>query len=77
MDIDPKDLMNELTELLSTADRVEEEAGEKVDALTTIRDVLSDKNADLGEAVSALENLVELTDEVEGYLNDAEEFDIT
>lgn len=77
MDIDPKDLMNELTELLSTAERVEEEAGEKVDALTTIRDGLSDKNADLGEAVSALENLVELTDEVEGYLNDAEEFDIT
>ena len=77
MDIDPKDLMNELTDLLSTAERVEEEAGEKVDALTTIRDGLSDKNADLGEAVSALENLVELTDEVEGYLNDAEEFDIT
>ena len=77
MDIDPKDLMNELTELLSTAERVEEEAGEKVDALTTIRDGLSDNNADLGEAVSALENLVELTDEVEGYLNDAEEFDIT
>ena len=77
MDIDPKDLMHELTELLSTAERVEEEAGEKVDALTTIRDGLSDKNADLGEAVSALENLVELTDEVEGYLNDAEEFDIT
>ena len=77
MDIDPKDLMNELTELLSTAERVEEEAGEKVDALTTIRDGLSDKNDDLGEAVSALENLVELTDEVEGYLNDAEEFDIT
>ena len=42
MDIDPKDLMNELTELLSTAERVEEEAGEKVDALTAIRDGLSD-----------------------------------
>ena len=77
MNIDPKDLMNELNELLSTAERVEEEAGEKVDALTTIRDGLNDKNTDLGEAVSALENLVELTDEVEGYLNDAEEFDIT
>ena len=77
MNIDPKELMNELNELLSTAERVEEEAGEKVDALTTIRDGLNDKNTDLGEAVSALENLVELTDEVEGYLNDAEEFDIT
>ena len=76
MNIDPKELMNELNELLSTAERVEEEAGEKVDALTTIRDGLNDKNTDLGEAVSALENLVELTDEVEGLLNDAEEFDI-
>ena len=77
MKTDPKELVNELNELLSTAARVEAEAGEKVDDLTTIRDGLQEHNSSLGEAVAALENLAELTDEVEGLLNDAEEFDIT
>ena len=77
MNTDPKELVNELNELLSTAERVEAEAGEKVDDLTTIRDGLQEHNSSLGEAVAALENLAELTDEVEGLLNDAEEFDIT
>ena len=77
MKTDPKELVNELNELLSTAARVEAEAGEKVDDLTTIRDGLQEHNSTLGEAVAALENLAELTDEVEGLLNDAEEFDIT
>lgn len=77
MNTDPKELVNELNELLNTAERVEAEAGEKVDDLTTIRDGLQEHNSSLGEAVAALENLAELTDEVEGLLNDAEEFDIT
>ena len=77
MNTDPKELVNELNELLSTAERVEAEAGEKVDDLTTIRDGLQEHNSSLGEAVAALENLAELTDEVEGLLNDAEEFDIS
>lgn len=77
MNTDPKQLVDELNELLNTAERVEAEAGEKVDDLTTIRDGLQEHNSSLGEAVAALENLAELTDEVEGLLNDAEEFDIT
>ena len=77
MNTAPKELVQELNELLGTAERVEQEAGEKVDDLTTIRDGLQEHNASLAEAVSALDNLAEITDEVEGLLNDAEEFDIT
>jgi len=77
MNIDPKDLVDELNELLNTAERVEQEAGEKADDLITIKEGLSDKNSSLSDAVSALEGIKDITDEVEGLLNDAEEFDIT
>ena len=77
MNIAPKDLVDELNELLNPAERVEQEAGEKVDDLTTIRDGLNNKNTSLGDAISALEGIKDITDEVEGFLNDAEEFDIT
>ena len=40
MNTDPKELVQELNELLGTAERVEQEAGEKVDDLTTIIDGL-------------------------------------
>ena len=65
-------VVNDLNELLSDSERIQEEASTKVDELTEIKDGLEEANNDLGEAVSALEGLEYIVEKVEGLLNDAD-----
>ena len=78
--MDNKDILQvvgELSELLDTSQRVQEEATTKVDELNTIKDGLEESNSKLEEAVSALDDIVDTISEVEDLLGDAEEFNIT
>ena len=65
-------VVGELNSLLGDAERIQELASEKADALTEIKDQLEEANTTLGEAVSALEGLEEIVETVENLLNDAD-----
>ena len=70
-------IVDDLNDLLNTAQRVQEEAGVKADDITVIKEGLEESNSKLEEAVSALEDIASTIDEVEGLLSDAEEHDLT
>jgi len=70
-------MVSNLNELLSTSERVQEDANVKADEVRNISDSLEESNSKLGEAVGALEELASTVEEVEGLLNDAEEHDLS
>ena len=76
MNIDVQQMVAELNELLGDAERVHDQAEEQKDALITIVDDLDTHNTDLAEAITALEHVADLTESIEGCLNDAEEYNI-
>jgi len=69
-------MVNDLNDLLSTAERVQGEADTKADEVRNISDSLEESNGKLGEAVGSLEELAATVEEVENLLSDAEEHDL-
>ena len=76
MSVDAQELLAEAAELLTTSERVQEEAYTKMSDLEALHSELETKNYELGEMVGTLESLAEVMDTIESCINDAEEFNI-